>query len=320
MTGGAKRSTIFWAFAAIYLIWGSTYLGIQIAIQTIPPFLLAGVRFLVAGGLIYLWARFKGEPAPGLRVWLTAAGLGTLFFVFGNGLVVWAEERVPSGRTALLASTSPIWTVMLESALDRWRRPPTRVLIGLLLGVIGLTLLASPGTGEGAVSVGGIVALLVASMAWALGSVIAHRRHLPVGPAMATSMKMLGGGVQLALLSALLGEGRDFDTGAVTSQSWVALTYLIVFGSVIGFSAFTYLLRESTPQMVGTSAYVNPLVAVLLGWAFAHEQVTAKMLLGAAVSLSGVLLIRWPKRSDPPPAEEDVGTLETGEFPVPRRA
>ena len=317
-----NRTLVFWAFAAIYLIWGSTYLGIQVAIETMPPFLLAAARFLLAGAILVAWARFQGEAMTGPAVWRTAAVLGALFFVLGNGLVVWAEQHVPSGRTALLASTSPIWTVILESALDRWRRPPARVLAGIGLGMIGLVLLASPNVGEtsGAVSVAGIVALLGASVAWAAGSVFAHRHHLPASPAMATGMKMVGGGAQLAVIALVAGETRTFLLGQVSPASWAAFVYLVIFGSIIGFTAFAYLLRVTTPQMVGTSSYVNPLVAVLLGWSLASEVVTAKMLLGALISLGGVVLIRLPVRRVPEPLEDEVGTLETGEFPVPRRA
>ena len=322
MKAAPNRTLVFWAFAAVYFIWGSTYLGIQIAIETMPPFLLAAVRFLLAGAILVAWARWQGEALPGRSSWTTAALLGTLFFVFGNGLVVWAEQHVPSGRTALLASTSPIWIVILESGLDRWRRPPVRVLAGIGLGMIGLILLASPNLGEtsGAVSLGGILALLGASLAWAVGSVLAHRHHLPASPAMATGMKMLGGGAQLVVVALVAGETRGFSAGQVSRGSWAAFVYLVIFGSIIGFTAFAYLLRVSTPQMVGTSAYVNPLVAVFLGWSLAHEVVTTKMLLGAAISLGGVVLIRIPVRHIPDPVEEEVGTIETGEFPVPRRA
>jgi drug/metabolite transporter (DMT)-like permease len=310
---GSRRSAIFWAFAAIYVLWGSTYLGIQVALETIPPFTLGASRFLIAGGLIYLWARGRGEPAPERSSWGLATLLGTLFFVLGNGLVIWAQQHVPSGRTALLASTSPIWMVVIESGLDGWKRPPARVIAGIALGMTGLTLLARGGEGPGgAISIGGVLALVGASVAWAIGAVISHRRHLPASPAMATGMKMLAGGALLSVLSIGSGEAGRFEVGRASAESMVAVGYLVVFGSIIGFTAFTFLLRESTPQMVGTASYINPLVAVFLGWALAGEQVTGRMLLGAAVSLSGVVLIRWPRRTDPVPAEE-VGTLETGD-------
>lgn len=314
------RAKLFWAFAAIYIIWGSTYLGIQIGIRTIPPFTLAAVRFLVAGGALVGYARWQGQPVPGWAVWRPAIVLGSLFFLFGNGLVVWAEQHVPSGRTALLASTSPIWTVILESAAAGWRRPPARVLLGIGCGMAGLTLLASPSAGGEPVEVTGLLALVGASLSWAAGAVYSHRHHLAASPVMATGMKMVGGGGLLALVALAAGEWRGFEPARVTVPSWIALGYLIVFGSIIGFSAFTYLLRTTTPQLVGTSAYVNPLVAVLLGWALAGEAVTGRMMLGAAVSLFGVVLIRWGVREAAAPEEADVGTIETGEFPVPGAA
>jgi len=315
------RGKTFWAFAAIYLIWGSTYLGIQIAVRTVPPFLLAASRFIGAGALLVAWARLQGESLPSLRVWRTAAKLGTLFFVLGNGLVAWALERVPSGRTALLASTSPVWTVLLESALDGWKRPPIRVVLGVVLGLGGLALLAVPGTPGAAetASIVGVGGLVLASFAWAMGSVISHRRHLPASPAMATGMKMLGGGAQLGLLSLGLGEWGRFDLSRVSLGAWLALGYLMVFGSILGFTAFTYLLRVTTPQIVGTSSYVNPLVAVLLGWAVAGESVTPRMMLGAGVILCGVVLVRFPFGAPGGVEPEDVGTFETGEFAIPRR-
>ncbi len=318
MTREFHRGAVFWSFAAIYIIWGSTYLGITFAIQSIPPFVLASSRFILAGGALYLWARYRGEANPPLRIWATAFVMGSLFFVMGNGLVVWAQQYVPSGRTALLASTTPIWVVVIESALDRWQRPPGRVLAGVVMGMIGLVLLASPNVGEQAaadVPLLGVAALVVAAFGWGGGSVMAHRRRLPTSPSMATGMMMIGGGMQLAFAAWGSGELRSFSFSQVTAASWAAYFYLIVFGSIIGFTAFTYLLSVTTPQAVGTSAYVNPLVAVLLGWALAGEVVTTKMMTGATVSLLGVLLIRWPQKPTPP--EVEAGVFETGEFPVP---
>jgi drug/metabolite transporter (DMT)-like permease len=284
-----------------------------------PPFLLAAIRFFTAGTLIYAWARMQGEANPPAAVWRMAALLGTLFFVLGNGLVVWAEQRVPSGKTALLASTSPIWTVFLESAIAKWKRPPARVLLGVALGFSGLLLLAAPGGSSGeSVSWSGLLALLLASFAWALGSVYSHHRHLPASPAMATGMKMIGGGLQLGLLALVAGEWDRLAVLRVSWQAWTALAYLIVFGSIIAFTAFTFLLRVTTPQTVNTSSYVNPLVALFLGWALAGETVTGRMLVGGLVIVTSVLLIR--SAGAPHVAEPaEVGTLETGEFPIPEK-
>jgi drug/metabolite transporter (DMT)-like permease len=314
---GASRATpikTFWAFVAIYLIWGSTYLAIRIAVHDLAPFFLAAVRFVVAGLVLYGWARLQGERRPPLAVWRYAAVLGFLFFVLGNGLIVWAEQRVPSGRTALLASTSPIWTVVIESALAGWARPPGRVALGVLLGFGGLVLLANPTADlADSVSASGVAALVTAGLAWALGSVYSHRRHLDASPAMATGLKMLTGGLLLGVVSVGLGEPVVERVGLAGWDAWAALAYLVVFGSIIGFSAFTYLLRTSTPQKVATSAYVNPVVALALGWTLAGELVTGRMLLGAGVILLGVLLVRWPVR--PGVVDEaEVGAMETGEW------
>jgi drug/metabolite transporter (DMT)-like permease len=312
----ASRVLTFWAFAAIYLIWGSTYLGIRIAVRDLPPFFLAGGRFLVAGAVLYGWARLRGEPAPPLRVWRTAAVFGVLFFLIGNGLVAWAQQTVPSGRTALLASTAPLWTAVIESGLAGWALPAGRVLAGLLLGFGGLALLATPVEAvAGTVPPAGVAALVAAGLGWALGSVFAHRRQLAVSGTMATGLKMLTGGAALLLASALLGEPARVRLDAVGWQAWTAMAYLVVFGSILGFLAFTYLLRTSTPQRVATASYVNPVVALFLGWALAGEQVTSRMLVGAAVIVGGVVLVRWPVKG-PVLEEVEVATLRTDEHPV----
>jgi drug/metabolite transporter (DMT)-like permease len=317
MAAASPSSTrTFWAFLAIYVIWGSTYLAIKIAVRDVPPFLLAATRFLVAGAVLYGWARVHGEPNPPRTVWRTAAVLGALFFVFGNGLVVWAQQHVPSGRTALLATTSPLWTVLIESALAGWVFPAGRALVGVVIGFAGLALLASPAPAlAGTVPPMGVLALVAAGLAWALGSVFAHRRHLEASPPMATGMKMLAGGALLLPVSLGLGEWGAVRTAAIGWDAWAALGYLVVFGSIIGFSAFTYLLRHSTPQRVATAAYVNPVVALALGWGLAGERVTGRMLLGAAVILAGVVLVRWPVGRDVID-EVEVGAMETGEFPA----
>jgi drug/metabolite transporter (DMT)-like permease len=312
----SSRALTFWAFAAIYLIWGSTYLAIRFAVHSMPPFFLAGVRFLVAGGVLYAWARMRGERRPGLATWRSTALAGTLFFLLGNGLVVWAEQRVPSGRTALLASTSPIWTVLIESAIARWQRPPARVLAGVLLGFVGLALLASPTEAVAdTVPLLGLTALIVSSFAWALGSVYTHHQRFDASPAMSTAMKMLGGGAQLAVLSIALGEWRRVSAAHVAWDAWAALAYLIVFGSLVGFSAFTYLLRTTTPQKVATAAYVNPVVALVLGWLLGGETVTGRMITGAGVIVASVLLVRLVRTPEIVDAG-DLGVVETGEHPA----
>jgi drug/metabolite transporter (DMT)-like permease len=290
-----RRVTIFWAFAAIYVVWGSTYLAIRVVVEAFPPFLAAGCRFLTAGALLYGWARWRGVAAPARRLWMPAFLLGALFFLFGNGGISWAETRIPSGLTALLAATSPLFTAIFESGHQGWRRPPLRAVVGILAGLGGVALLVAPGEiiGGGHVDLAGAAAITVAALAWAGGSVLSHAVPLHSSPVLSTAMKMLGGGVLLTAAGLLLGEGARISPDIFTIPAILAWLYLLVFGSLIGFSAFTYLLRVTTPSKVATSAYVNPLVAVTLGWALLGESVTPRTLVAAAIIIGGVMLIRW---------------------------
>ncbi|MGQ0702076.1 MAG: EamA family transporter [Gemmatimonadales bacterium] len=292
----APRSSqlVFWAFAAIYILWGSTYLAIRVVVLEAPPLLAAGSRFLVAGAILYGWARRSGTPAPGVRVWAYGLGLGALFFLFGNGGVSWAETRIPSGLTALLAATSPLFTAVFESARVGWKRPPLRVGAGILLGLLGVALLVAPGEFIGGrhADLLGAAALTAAALAWAGGSVASHAVPLHESAPMATGMTMLGGGTLLVLAGLLAGEGSRLGPAIFAPKVVIAWLYLIVFGSLVGFSAFVYLLRVSTPQKVSTSAFVNPLVAILLGWLLLGEAVTPRILLAGASILTGVVLIR----------------------------
>jgi drug/metabolite transporter (DMT)-like permease len=297
-----NRALVFWSFAAIYIVWGSTYLAIRILVESMPPLLSGGARFIVAGSILYAWARWRGVPAPARRLWGPAFLVGALFFLFGNGGISWAETRIPSGLTALLAATSPLFTVVFESGRGGWRRPPTRVVLGIVAGLGGVALLVAPGEiiGGGHADLAGAAAITLAAIAWAGGSVLSHAMPLHASPALATGMKMLGGGVLLLLAGLALGEGSRVSPAIFTPGAILAWSYLIVFGSLIGFSAFTYLLRVTTPAAVSTSAYVNPLVAVVMGWALLGETVSARTLAAAAVIIGGVMLIRWKGRE---PAE-----------------
>ena len=294
MNARATRAAVFWSFAAIYIIWGSTYLGIRVMVSTFPPFLAAGSRFLVAGGILYAWARWRGVAAPPPRLWAHAALIGGLFFLLGNGGVSWAETRLPSGLTALLAATSPLFTAVFESAREGWRRPAVRVVIGIVAGLGGVTLLVAPGEfiGGAHADLAGAAAITLASLAWAAGSVISHAKPLHPSAELATAMKMLAGGVLLLLTGLLTGEAARVSPEIFTPKVLLAWGYLIVFGSLIGFSAFTYLLRVTTPQKVSTSAFVNPLVAVGLGWLVLNESITPRTLVAAAIIVGAVVLIR----------------------------
>jgi len=280
------------AFAAIYLIWGSTYLAIRIAIETLPPFLMAGVRLTVAGILLYGWARWRGAPRPVRSNWLAAGVVGGLMPLGGNGGVVWAEQRVPSGLTAVLIATVPLWIAILEWVRSG-ARPGGRVAGGLIMGMAGIALLVGPGelAGGKGIDLLGAAVLLLASLSWAMGSLYSRRARLPSSPLLATAMEMLAGGLLLLLAGLIAGQAADFDPARISLQSVVALCYLIVFGSLVAFTAYVWLLRVTLPSHAATYAYVNPVVAVFLGWAVGGEPLTARTLLAAAIIVGAVVII-----------------------------
>jgi drug/metabolite transporter (DMT)-like permease len=277
------------ALGAVYLIWGSTYLAIRFAIETIPPFLMAAARYLTAGAMLYAWSRLRGAPRPRLIHWRSAVVLGGLLLLLGNGGVVWAEQRVSSGLAALLVSTEPLWIVLFVWMRDHGR-PSGRVFLGLLLGFIGLVLLVRPSS-TGGIDPLGVAAVMVASLGWAWGSLHGQRAKLPSSPLLGTAMQMLSGGGLLLLASAIAGEPARFHLAAVSARSLLSLGYLVVFGALIAFTAYVWLLKAAPPVLVSTYAYVNPLVAVFLGWAAAGEPITRGTLIAAAVILVGVALI-----------------------------
>lgn len=280
------------ALVTVYVLWGSTYLAMRLAIATIPPFTMAAMRHFAAGVLLYAFARLRGAPRPQAVHWRSTAIIGALLLLLGNGGVVWAEQRVSSGMASLLICSEPMWIVLFAWLRRDGRRPSPLVVAGLLVGLAGLALLVRPGIGGGtAVDRLGVAALLIASISWAAGSLYVQRATLPSSPLLATSMQMLCGGVLLFATGALTGEPARFALSRVSTGSALAVLYLIVFGSLIGFTAYTWLLRSASPVLVSTYAYVNPVVAVFLGWALASEPVTPGMLLGAAVILGGVALI-----------------------------
>ncbi len=292
MTGQpAGRAKVIAAFAIVYVIWGSTYLAILYAIQTLPPFLMASFRFLVAGVLLFAWARSRGLDPPTRPQWAGCAVAGLLMLMAGNGAVVWAEQRVPSGVAALLVAIVPCWMVLIEW-LRGGEKPTRRVVAGLALGLLGLGLLVGPEAlmGGGRIDTIGALVLAIGGLAWAGGSIYARGRNFPA-PRMSTAAQMLAGGAGLFVLGTATGEWSGIDPAAVSTRSVLAVLYLIIFGSLIAYSAYVWLLGVSTPAKVSTYAYVNPIVAVLLGWAFVDEPVTLRMLIAAGVIVAGVALI-----------------------------
>ena len=290
----AMRARLLAAFAAVYLVWGSTYLAIRFAVETLPPLTMAGTRFLIAGGILLLWARYhEGSRWPSGRDWATGLVSGALLLLGGNGAVVWAEQRVPSGITALLVAVVPVWMVVLDWLAPGGRRPAPLVFVGLGLGMLGLGLLVGPDAlrGGGDIDVVGAAVLVLGSLSWAIGSLYTQRAPRPSSGTTGSGAQMFAGGLCLLLVALASGEGTRLDLAHATTRSLLGFGYLVTFGSLIVFTAYYYLLSHTTAAKAATYAYVNPVVAVLLGWAFANEPVTPRTVVAAAVILAGVAII-----------------------------
>jgi drug/metabolite transporter (DMT)-like permease len=287
------------AFAAVYLIWGSTFLAIRYAIDTVPPFVMAGIRFMLAGGLLYGWSRLRGAPAPRWGQWKPAFLLGSLLFLQGNGMVAWSEQRISTGLTALLLTTIPLWMTLI-GRLSRGGSPLTaRVIFGLILGLVGVVALVGPRelAGDRRVDVLGTAALLFGSISWAIGSIYSRNAPLPSDRLQSAGMQMLAGGVLLLAAGGLAGEWPRFLAAHVSVRSALSIVYLSIFGSVIAFSAYLYLLRQTTPARVSTYAFANPLVALLLGWLLLGESLSLRSLIAATCILAAVALILLPSEA-----------------------
>ena len=290
---GGRKTKLALAFASVYVVWGSTYLAIRFAVETIPPYLMGGGRFVISGIVLYLWARWRGAPAPSRREWRDAAVVGTLLLAGGNGAVGWAEQKVPSGVTALLVASVPLWMVLIDWARPHGKRPSKVVAAGLLIGLAGVGVLAAPGFSEagGSATAFGAVALILGSISWAAGSIYSRQGARPGSAEMSTALQMIAGSVALMIIGVAAGELGRFHPAAVTTRSFLGWTYLVTFGSLVGFTAYSYLLRETTPAKATTYAYVNPVVAVLLGWAFAGEPITVRTVVAAGIILASVAMI-----------------------------
>jgi drug/metabolite transporter (DMT)-like permease len=294
------------AFAAVYVVWGSTYLGIQIGIESFPPLLLAGFRHLCAGLILYPILRWKTGIRPTAGHWKAAIVTGFLLLFVGNGGVSWAEQTVPSGVAALLVATVSLWLVILDWLRPGGVRPVFRVIVGILMGFSGLVLLVGPAHlgGSGRVDPGGAGILVIASLGWAIGSLYSKHGGMPSSPMLSVAMQGLGGGVVLILVGLFMGEFRGLHFAAITMRSWLALAYLIVFGSGIGFTAYIYILQKSTAARVGTYAFVNPVVALFLGWLIAGEAISLRTVLAAGVILTAVSLVITAPHAAPDPVKE----------------
>lgn len=296
------------ALLVVYVVWGSTYVGIRIAIDTVPPFLMAGVRFLLAGGLLYSWCavrRRRGADVwerPTASHWRTCLAIGVTLLVGANGGVTWAEQYVPSGVAALLIATVPLWMAVFVRIVDH--EPfSVRGTLGLALGLAGVALLVNPFAG-GAFHLGGSLVVLTSALLWAGGSIYARNAPTPKQPLLGAAMEMVCAGVVLFVLSGVTGEFGRLRLAEVSGASLLAVGYLVVFGSLLAYSSYQWLLHNAPSRLVGTYAYVNPLVAVLLGWALLDEAITSRSQVAAAVILAGVVLL--VSRSRPPVADPPV--------------
>jgi drug/metabolite transporter (DMT)-like permease len=299
------------AFAAVYILWGSTYLAIKYAIETLPPFLMAGTRFIVAGGILMVWARFaKDYERPERAHWKTSFIVGAFLLLGGNGGVVFAEHYISSSLAALLVATEPFWIVLLSWLWLKGTRPNLKTIAGIGVGFFGVWLLINgqPAAGgaenSGSMQFFGTIAVMLAALSWATGSVYGLRAPVPKSSLLTSGMQMFAGGLVLLAVSLITGEMFSFDLAQVSSNSVFGLIYLIIFGSLIGFTAYSWLLKNAQPAFVSTYAYVNPVVAVFLGWLIAGESFTGQMLFGAGVIVGSVVLITSHDK-DKNSAEED---------------
>lgn len=289
MRAAPSRALLVAAFAAIYLIWGSTYLAIAVAVETLPPLLMVGARFLAAGSVLVAWALFRGEAWPRRGAW-TAASVQGLFVLGAYALVAWAEQRVASGASAVLAATSPLFVVLLDAQV----RGRLTVMMGVVVGLVGVLLLASPWRSGGAVDPWGSLALLASALLWGAGAARAKKAPVPGSTLMGTAMELLTGSV--ILLALAFATGEPGAARAVNGRSLLAMAYLVVFGSVVAYTAFHWLLQVSSPSLVSTHAYVNPVIALGLGWTLRGEVVGGATVAAAALVLASVGLLAWATR------------------------
>lgn len=283
----------------VYVLWGSTYLAIRYAVATIPPFLMAGTRFLVAGLILHAWRRLAGDPAPTRKQWMSAGIIGLLLLLGGNGLLSWAEQNVPSGIAALLIGSVPLWMAAIEAVRPGGARPNWLGVLGLVVGFGGIALLIGPdmaGGSKAQLQPLGIAVLLFASLSWSLGSIYSRHAELPQSALLSTSMEMLVGGAGLIVLASLTGEWHALVLSQVALRSILGLAYLIVFGSMIAYTAYTWLLRNAPLPLVSTYAYVNPLIAILLGSLLAAETLTTRILAAAFVIVGSVVVVNLSRR------------------------
>jgi drug/metabolite transporter (DMT)-like permease len=289
------------AFAIIYFVWGSTFLAIRIGVREVPPLLLAAMRFLVAGLVLYGWTRIRGECSPDRRQWASAALLAFLIFVLDYGLLFWAEQRVPSGMAAVMMATIPAFMALSEIVILRTQKLTFRLAMALLIGLAGVAVLVSRSLNLGGAPIDGTgaMALIIGAISWSVASALTRKLPLPSSKVVSSAAQMFAGGVLLTLASAVFGEFHNFHPTTVSPEAWLSLLYLIVAGSVAGFTAYVWLIHHESPTKVGTYAYVNPVVAVVLGYFFAGEPIGLRTVLGTAFVIVSVVVITTVRATKP---------------------
>ena len=294
------KTKLWIALLALYIVWGSTYLAIRFAVETLPPFFHGAIRFLISGVILYVWRRAAGDPKPTLSQWKSTAIVGTFLLLGGNGLVSLAEKTVPSGIASLIIATVPFWLVLFEAFRAGGGKPTWLSIIGLIIGFGGVFLLIGPSRITGAqqsFDPFGVILLLIAPILWALGSIYSKGADLPKSTLMSMGMQMLAGAIALFIVSVATGELNGFSFGEVSMRSWWGLLYLITFGSLVGFVSYGWLLQNAPISLVSTYAYVNPVVAVFLGWLLAGELLTARIAVATAIIIGSVILINYARQS-----------------------
>ena len=300
---------ILLAFAIIYFVWGSTYLAIRVGVREMPPFLMAGMRFTAAGLALYGWMRLTGIPSPSWIEWRGATILGTLMFLIDYACLFWAEQRVPSGVSAVILAFIPVCITLLEIIFLRTQQLSVRLSLGLLVGIVGVAVLIDPRSslGEAPLDRGGAIALLVACAGWSIGTIVSRRLVLPESKPMSAAAQMFSGGVQLLMLAAVSGEVSHFRAQDISRVAWYSLIYLIIAGSIVGYTAYVWLLHYKSPTKVGTYAYVNPVVAVIVGASIGGEVIGHRTMLGMALILVSVVAITTMKSKSPANARNARG-------------
>ena len=304
---------ILLAFSIIYFVWGSTFLAIRVGVREVPPLILAAIRFSIAGLALYAWISARGEAQPTAREWRSASLLGLIIFVFDYGLLFWSEQRVPSGVAAVMLATIPVFMALSEIIILRTQRLTIRLVVALLIGIFGVAILMAHSLNLGGAPVDklGALALIFASISWSIASILSRKIPLPQSKLMSSAAQMLTGGILLTILAAALGDFHNFHPAAVSRAVWFSLLYLIVAGSIIGFTAYVWLLHHESPTKVGTYAYVNPIVAVLVGYFLGGEELTTRTILGSLCILVSVIVITTMPAKKPATAAQLKSAVET---------